>query len=237
MKPAMIRVVTRNGSDGHAHDLEGVDLLVDPHGADLRGETAADGRRQRQAGHQRRDLPGVEVRREEAGERRRAELVEGRVALQADLGAGEEGEEGDDADRAADDRQGAGAEGDLGQQPEGLLLVAPQGARGPGERPAVEAELVAEVVEGAQRLPVDLLELAQADPDAVGRSREAPSLPLRRHELEVDRGDHEVHREQQQERDDDGLVHRVTDALGPTSGAQPLVGGDDGRRSGRRSAP
>ena len=47
-KPAIIRVVTRNGSDGHAHHLEGVDLLGDPHRAELRGEAAADGRRQRE---------------------------------------------------------------------------------------------------------------------------------------------------------------------------------------------
>ncbi len=36
---------------------------------------------------------------------------EGVVALQADLGAGEEGQEGDDADGAADQRQAAGARG------------------------------------------------------------------------------------------------------------------------------
>src|SRR4051794_22444544 len=62
------------GQRGDAHDLEGVDLLVDPHGPDLRGEPASDRRRQREAGHQRRDLAGVEVRRQEAGEGRGAEL-------------------------------------------------------------------------------------------------------------------------------------------------------------------
>ena len=86
----MIRVVTRNGSDGMRHHLEGVDLLGDAHRAELGGEAAADGGRQRDAGDQRRDLAGVEVGRDEAGERRGAELVERRVALQADLGAGEE---------------------------------------------------------------------------------------------------------------------------------------------------
>ena len=67
----------------------------------------------------------------------RAELVQRRVALQADLGAGEEGQEGDDADRAADDRQRAGAEGDLGEQPQRLLLVARAACAGsrPSARP------------------------------------------------------------------------------------------------------
>ena len=74
----------------HGHDLEGVDLLADAHGAELGGESAADGRRQRQAGHERRDLAGVEERGDEAGVGRDAELVQRGVALQADLGAGEE---------------------------------------------------------------------------------------------------------------------------------------------------
>ena len=55
---------------------------------------------------------------------RDAQLVERGVTLQADLGAGEEAEEGDDADRPADDRERAAAEDDLGQQPQRLLLVA-----------------------------------------------------------------------------------------------------------------
>src|SRR3954469_6321860 len=163
---------------GHAHDLEGVDLLVDPHGADLRGEAAADRCRERQSGDERRDLTGVEVGREEAGERRCAELVERGVALQADLGAGEEGEGGDDADGSADDRQRAAAEGDLGQQPHRLLLVALDRARGPAEGAAVEAELVAEVVERAQRLAVDLLELPHADLDAVGGREKGHHCPF-----------------------------------------------------------
>src|SRR3954465_238720 len=162
----------------HAHDLEGVDLLVDPHGTDLRGEPAADRRRQRQPGHERRDLPGVEVGREEAREGRRPELVERGVALQADLGAGEERQEGDDADRATDDRQRPAAEGDLGQQPHRLLLVALERARRPAECPAVEPELVAEVVQRAQRLPVDLLELPHADLAAVGRREQGHHCPF-----------------------------------------------------------
>ena len=106
-----------------------------------------DRRRQGQRGDQRRDLAGVEVRRDEAGERAAADLVERLVALQADLGAGEEGQEADDADRAADHGQRAGAEADLGEQPHHLAPVAAQGARGPRGRPAVEGELPAEVVQ------------------------------------------------------------------------------------------
>ena len=40
----------------------------------------------------------------------------------------------DDADGAADDGERAGAEGDLGQEPQDLLLVAADRARGPRER-------------------------------------------------------------------------------------------------------
>ena len=120
----MIRVVDQERQRRDRHHLEGVDLLGDPHGAELGGEAAADGRGQRDAGDQRGDLAGVEVRRDEAGERRRADLVERGVPLEADLGAGEERQRGDDADRAADDRERTGAQRDLGEQPEDLLLVA-----------------------------------------------------------------------------------------------------------------
>ena len=178
MKPAMMRVVTRNGSEGtpmtSRASISSL-IRIAPICAVKPQPTVADSARPATSG---RDLAGVEVRREEAGERRGAELVQRRVALQADLGAGEEGQEGDDADGAADDRQRAGAEGDLGQQPEHLLLVAPQRARGPGQRPAVEAELVAEVVEGAQRLPVHLLERPQADPDPVAGREQRHHCPF-----------------------------------------------------------
>ena len=69
IRPPTIRVVTRNGSDGIGHHLEGVDLLGDPHRAELGGEAAADRRGQRDAGDERRDLAGVEVRRDEARRR------------------------------------------------------------------------------------------------------------------------------------------------------------------------
>src|SRR3954465_6923499 len=52
---------------------------------------------------------------------------------------------------------------------------------------------------------------------------------LRWDELEVDGAHHEVHDEQQHERDDHGLVHRVADALRPAGGVHALVAGDDRR--------
>ena len=90
---------------GDRHHLERVDLLGDPHGTELGGEAAAHSRGERDAGHQRRDLTGVEVRRDEAGERGGADLVEGGVPGEPDLRAREEGHRRDDADGAADDGQ------------------------------------------------------------------------------------------------------------------------------------
>jgi hypothetical protein len=80
----------------------------------------------------------ADVRRDEARERAAAELVQRLVALQADLGAGEEGEEADHADCAADHRERAGAETDLGQQPDHFAAVPPYRARHGGCRASVE---------------------------------------------------------------------------------------------------
>ena len=97
------------------HHLERVDLLGDPHRAEPGGVAAADGRRERDRGDQRRHLTGVEVRRDEGAELRDADLAQRRVALDADLGAGEERHERDHADRAGDQAEPAGAERDLGE--------------------------------------------------------------------------------------------------------------------------
>jgi hypothetical protein len=97
--------------------------------------------------HQRGDLAGVEVCRHEPGEGGRAELVERGVAGETHLGTGEEGHAEDDPDRAADDGEGTRAEGDLGEDPQDLLLVPGDRARGPGERTQVERQLLTEVVE------------------------------------------------------------------------------------------
>src|SRR5688572_28266033 len=53
------------------------------------------------------------------------------------------------------------------------------------------------------------------------------STRLWRHELEVDRAHDEVGDEQEEERDDHGLVDGVTDALGPAAGVHAHVGRDD----------
>src|SRR5256714_5898129 len=57
------------------------------------------------------------------------------------------------------------------------------------------------------------------------RSSRITSASLLRDDLEVDRGYHEVQREQQHEGDDHALVHRVADALRPTAGRHSLAGG------------
>src|ERR1035437_2088961 len=100
---------TGNHPGGHqerdtrnTHDLEGIHFLADPHGTQLRGEATTNGGRQREAGDQGGDLAGVEVGGDEAGEGSRAQLVQGGVPLKSHLGAGEERQEGDDADSAAD---------------------------------------------------------------------------------------------------------------------------------------
>ena len=134
------------------HHLEGVDLFGDPHGAELRGESAAHGRRQCEAGDDRRDLAGVEVRRDESGERCGAELVERGISLDADLGAGEEAHRDDDADGSADDGQGATAERDLGEQPIDLAAVVLDGEQHGLEHAEVEQHLRAGVVERRERL-------------------------------------------------------------------------------------
>ena len=154
------------------HHLDGVDLLGDAHRAELRGEPAADRRRQRDAGDQRGDLAGVEVGRDEAGERGGAELVERGVAGQPDLGAGEEGHAEDDADGAADHGEGAGAEGDLGQDPQDLARVAHDRARQRQQHLDVEGQLVTEGVQALHGPVVDRLEVRHdcANPSSGGRS-------------------------------------------------------------------
>src|SRR4051794_8617546 len=137
-----------------AHDLEGIDFFGDAHGAELGGEARADGGREAEAGDQRSDLARVEVRRDEAGEGRDADLVEALVALETDFGAGEERQEADDSDRAGDDRQRTRTEADLGDEPDDLFPVRRDRARHPRERAAEERQLLAEVLEHTER-PVD----------------------------------------------------------------------------------
>ena len=171
----------QEGQRGDAHHLKGVHLLADPHRAELCGEPGADRRGQGEAGDERSDLTGVEVSGQERHEVGGAELVECRVPLKSHLGAGEEGEKGDDADGAADDRECSATEAHLGQQTQHLLLVAAQRTAGPGERAPVEGQLGAQLLKGAQRALDETI-------------RQSHQLPPLRNDLEVDRRHHEVRR-------------------------------------------
>ena len=53
------------------------------------------------------------------------------------------------------------------------------------------------------------------------------STRLRGHDLEIDHAQDEVGHEQEEEGDDDRLVHRVTDTLRTAAGVHALVGGHD----------
>ena len=136
---------------GHGHRLQRVDLLGDPHRAQLGGVARAERADQRYRGDQRSDVAGVEVGDEQSGQRLRAHRVQRPEALQAHEAADEQRQRGHHAGSAEDDDQSARAETDLGQQPGDLLAVAPQGPRHPADRPAVKRQLVAEVIELVQR--------------------------------------------------------------------------------------
>ncbi len=57
-KPAIMRVVTRNGTDGTAITSSASISSRDPHRTELRGETTADGGRQRERRDERRESHG-----------------------------------------------------------------------------------------------------------------------------------------------------------------------------------
>ncbi len=108
------------GDAADADHFERVDLLVDPHRTDLRGGAGADGRRQRHrggAGTMSRTLKNADAKPVSASTADGRELV---VALDRDQGAGGHRQEADDGDGAADDRQRAGAQAHLGDQPQQL---------------------------------------------------------------------------------------------------------------------
>ena len=73
-----------------------------------------------ESGNERRDLTGVEIRRQEAGEGCRADGIERGVSLQANDGTGEQTETDHHADRAADDGECTGPECHLPEEPEDL---------------------------------------------------------------------------------------------------------------------
>ena len=118
--PATTPVGGQVGDRSDAHHLQGIDLLVDPHRAELRGCAGADRGGQRDARGQRRDQANVEERRREPGQRLDPDLGELVVALHRDQRAGGQRQKPDDHDRAADDRQRARAHAHRGDQPHHL---------------------------------------------------------------------------------------------------------------------
>ena len=88
MTPATMRVEARYVIDSDAHHLEGVDLLVDAHRADLRGSAGADGGGERHTRRRRRDETHVEKGPQKAGQGFDADVGQGVVALHGDQRAG-----------------------------------------------------------------------------------------------------------------------------------------------------
>ena len=132
MRAAHTRVADEVDDAVDAHHLECVDLVADAHGAELGGEAGADLRGQRHPGHQRGDLTGVGQRRDHAGERLGADLLQAVEALEADLGAGEEGDRDDHEEHAAADDERARPRGRCPTSGRGF----PWGTAGHGEGPA-----------------------------------------------------------------------------------------------------
>ncbi len=133
----------------HGHGFDGVDLLGHPHRAELCGGARADGGRQRDACDHGGDDADIEEGRQEAGQRLDADVAQRRVALDGDDTAGGQGQEGGDADGAADHHQRPGAHRHLGDEPDGLLAVAGERVRDVAERLAVEQRLLTDGVDGA----------------------------------------------------------------------------------------
>ena len=117
----------------HGHRFDGVDLLGDPHRAQLRGGARADGGGQRDARDDRRDDAHVEEGRQEPGQRLDTDVAQRRVALHGDDTAGGQRQERRHADGAADHHQRARAHRHLGDVADGLLAV-------PGQRVGDVAE-------------------------------------------------------------------------------------------------
>jgi hypothetical protein len=124
-----------------------ISRVADAHRAELRGEAGAEGGGEREPGDERRDLTGVEVRRDEPCEGRDADLLKSLVSLETNLGAGEEREEGDHADAAADHGQRTGTQTHLGDEPDDLLLVGADGLEHTTQGATVERELLTGVLQ------------------------------------------------------------------------------------------
>ena len=127
-----------------AKRVEGVDLLGDPHRAQLGGESAAGLRGERQRRRDRRQFSGVHQRRDDSGRRPQSQQVQEVVALDADERADGDAEDERDSGGAATDHQRAVAPGDVGEQPDEFGAVVAQRDRHRGHRADEEHQHVAE---------------------------------------------------------------------------------------------
>ena len=118
------------GQRADAHDLERIDLLGDPHGAELRRELAPHLRRQAECRDERGDLARVGVRRQVPRQRREPDDLQALVPLEPDGDADERGNDEDDEDGARGNRHQAAAEGHVGDQPHHLVAVPDRACRG-----------------------------------------------------------------------------------------------------------
>ena len=112
-----------------AHHFERVDLLADPHGAELGRGAGADRGRQRDAGDDGGDEAHVDECGDEPEQGLESDVAQRREALDGDQRTGRERHETDDHRGAADHGHGAGAHADLGDQSQDLLAVAGQRPR------------------------------------------------------------------------------------------------------------
>ncbi|MBF4191052.1 hypothetical protein MHAEM_03387 [Mycolicibacterium phlei] len=132
------------GHRPHADHLQRVDLLVDPHRADLCGRAGPDGGGQPDSRDQRCGQPGVDERGEEAGHGLHADVGQRVEALHTDDRPGEERQEGDDHDRAADEHQSACAQAHSGHRANQFDAVVHQRVAGRADSLGVEAGLFAD---------------------------------------------------------------------------------------------
>ena len=121
---AQTRVADEVDDAVDAHDLERVDLVADAHRSELGGESGAYLRGEGHTGDERRDLPRVGERGDDARERLGPDLLQPVESLETDFGAGEERDRDDHEEHAATDDQRTRPQGDVGHQDEDLFGVA-----------------------------------------------------------------------------------------------------------------
>lgn len=138
------------------HHLERIDLLADAHRAQLGRGAGADRGCQSDARGDRCDDTDVDVGGQESGERLHPDVAQRVVALHRDGGAGEQRDEAEDGQRAAEHGQHPGTQPDLGRDPQRLPALAQGRGRGGPQGPADEEQRGAEVVDPGEgtRQPV-----------------------------------------------------------------------------------